>query len=160
MIVDQLANLAEIIGVVLVVASLIYVARQLKQNTDMMRVSASNERVTRDFDIIGNILDSRSLAEVWVKGGTDFDDLDEVDQQRAIFFEYRAISVWHHEFQLHQQKLTTSENWHSNEWLIQNIGRRQAVRAAWAIFRSSYEKSFQEYIDRQFAIADSKEPEV
>ena len=158
MTIEQFANFAEIIGVVLVIASLVYVARQLQQNTDMMRVSASNERVSRDFNIVANMLDSRSLAEVWVKGGSQFDALDEVDQQRAIFFEYRAISVWHHEFQLHQQKLTTDANWHSNEWLIQNIGRRQAVRAAWAVFKSSYEKPFQEYIDRQFAIADAAVP--
>ena len=31
---DQIANLAEIIGVTLVIASLIYVAKQLRQNTD------------------------------------------------------------------------------------------------------------------------------
>jgi hypothetical protein len=154
MTVEQFANFAEIIGVILVIASLVYVAQQLRQNTDMMRVSASNERVRRDFEIVANLLDSRNLAEGWVKGGKQFDALDEVDQQRAIFFEYRAISVWHHEFQLRQQNLTLDANWHSNEWLIQNIGRRQAVREAWVIFKKSYEKPFQEYIDRQFEIAD------
>lgn len=64
MTVEQFANIAEIIGVILVIASLIYVARELRQNTDMMRVNASNERVKRDFDIVANLLDSRNLAEV------------------------------------------------------------------------------------------------
>lgn len=64
MTVEQFANIAEIIGVILVIASLIYVARELRQNTDMMRVNASNERLKRDFDIVANLLDSRNLAEV------------------------------------------------------------------------------------------------
>ena len=64
MTVEQFANIAEIIGVILVIASLIYVARELRQNTDMMRVNASNERLKRDFDIVANLLDSRKLAEV------------------------------------------------------------------------------------------------
>ena len=158
MTVEQYANIAEIIGVILVIASLIYVAQQLQQNTAMMRVGASNERVKRDFDIVANLLDSRDLAEVWVKGGTQFDALDEVDQQRAIFFEYRAIVLWHHVFELRQQRLTSDADWHWNEWIIQNIGRRQAVREAWQVFKNSYEKPFQEYIDRQFAIADGAAP--
>ena len=64
MTVEQFANIAEIIGVILVIASLIYVARELRQNTDMMRVNASNEWLKRDFDIVANLLDSRKLAEV------------------------------------------------------------------------------------------------
>ncbi len=36
---EQLAYTAETIGVVVVVVSLIYLARQLRQNTDMLRVS-------------------------------------------------------------------------------------------------------------------------
>ena len=91
MTVEQFANFAEIIGVILVIASLVYVAQQLRQNTDMMRVSASNERVKRDFDIVANLLDNRNLAEVWVKGGKQFDALDEVDQQRAICLPAPAI---------------------------------------------------------------------
>ena len=158
MTVEQFANLAEIIGVILVIASLVYVAQQLRQNTAMMRVGASNERVKRDFDIVANLLDSRDLAEVWVKGGTQFDALDEVDQQRAVFFEYRAIVLWHHVFELRQQKLTSDADWHWSEWVIQNIGRRQAVREAWQVFKNAYDKPFQEYIDRQFAIADGATP--
>ena len=39
---EQWAYLAEIIGVILVIASLIYVAQQLRQNTEMMRAESRN----------------------------------------------------------------------------------------------------------------------
>jgi hypothetical protein len=151
---EQYAFLADIIGVLLVVASLVYVAQQLRQNTDMMRVSASDARVQRDFDIVSNLIDSRDLAEIWVKGGSQFETLDEVDKQRAMFFEYRAILTWHHVFSLRQKNLYSDEDWRWNEWVIQNLGRREAVRAAWQVFGGAYEKPFRDYVEGQFEIAD------
>ena len=82
---------AEIAAAIAVVASLIYVAKQLGQNTAMMRVNASNERVQRDFDISSSLIESREFAEVWLKGNTGFDDLDDVDKLRMIHFERRAM---------------------------------------------------------------------
>jgi hypothetical protein len=88
---EQFASLAEIIGLLLVFASLIYVARQLNQTTTMMRVSASGERLQRDTDIVNSIVHSREVAEFWMKGATEFQNLDEIDKQRLVFFERRAI---------------------------------------------------------------------
>ena len=45
---EQLAYLGEIVAAFSVVASLIYVAKQLGQSTAMMRANASHERVQRD----------------------------------------------------------------------------------------------------------------
>ena len=42
---QSLANLADIVGVIFVVASLIYVARELRQNTEMMRAESRNQIV-------------------------------------------------------------------------------------------------------------------
>jgi hypothetical protein len=57
-------------------------------------------------------------------------------------------------FGLHQKNLVPDADWHELKWIIQNIGRRQSIRASWNIFKDSYEKPFQEFIDEQFSIAD------
>ena len=152
---EQLAYLAEIIAAIAVIASLIYLAKQLGQTNAMMRVSAANSRIEREYDLLSGIINSREIAEYWCKGGSSFDKLDEVDQQRLIFFERRAIVLWHHLFSLRQQGLYSDDDWYWNEWVIQNIGRRQSIREAWSQFRDSYKEPFQEYIDGQFKIADS-----
>ncbi|MEQ9021582.1 MAG: hypothetical protein RLN82_02350 [Pseudomonadales bacterium] len=152
---EQLAYLAEIIAAIAVIASLIYVARQLQQTNEMMKVSASNSRVEREYDILNDVIGNREIAEIWCKGDRSFDSLDDIDQQRLIFFERRAIVLWHHIYSLRQQGLYSDEDWHWNEWIIQNIGRRQAIREAWNLFKGSYQQSFQNYIDGQFEIADA-----
>ena len=55
---EQIASVAEILGLILVIASLIYLARQIGQTTAMMRVGASNERIQRDTDITCSVCTS------------------------------------------------------------------------------------------------------
>ena len=157
---DAVGVLAEITGVLLVVASLLYVARQLKQTIDMMRVTASNERVEREYDILNSLIENRvkprEVAEYWVKGESNFEALDDVDRQRLIFFERKALVLWLHIYSLHQQGLYPDSDWHWNEWIIRNIGSRQAIRAAWEVFEESFEQPFRDYINEQFAIADKE----
>ena len=151
---EQYAYLGEIFAALSVVASLIYVARQLAQNTAMMRVAASSEGVERDSEIVAPIIQSQELAEVWMKGEAEFSSLRPADQTRLLFFERRAIVLWHHRFQLRRQQLVPDAAWHEQVWIIQNIGRRQAVREAWRVFRDAYDPAFREFMDSQFAIAD------
>lgn len=46
---EQLAYLAEVVGVILIVASLIYVGKQLKQNTEFLRSTKRQALVNNDL---------------------------------------------------------------------------------------------------------------
>lgn len=152
---DAISAIAEILGAVAVVASLIYVGKQVAQNTAMMRVGAASETLEKDFDLTDPILESAELAGIWAKGDHRFDELSDADRQRLIFFERRALMLWHHNYQLRSQGIYPDANWHNQNWIIQNIGQRQSCREAWSLFRDSFEISFQEYIEGQFRLADS-----
>ena len=70
---EQYAYIAEILGVVLVVASLIYLARQIGQNTEMMRAESRNVISVRHQeelfafldhpDIFGSLMDATASDE-------------------------------------------------------------------------------------------------
>jgi len=156
MTIEQYAYLGEIIAAIAVIASLIYVARQLVQTNTMMRVSAASERMERDYELVIPIIESREFAEIWMQGGDHFENLHEVDRQRLLFFERRAIMLWHHTYQLRQQNLFPDANWQEQVWVIQKIGRRKAVREAWRTFGEAFEQPFQDFVERQFEIADKK----
>ena len=102
---EQYAYLAEIIGVILVIASLIYVAQQLRHNTEVTLTESANSLVRLTLHMGGGIVSSRGVAEDWVKAADDFEGLDEVDKTRAIMFEYRAIQAWSHFFRLREKGL-------------------------------------------------------
>jgi hypothetical protein len=83
---------AEIIGVGLVVASLVYVGRQLKQNSEIMRQNAAGYYIGLQGRLCGEVANNRELAEYWFKGAGQFGSLDEVERQRVMLFEWQAIS--------------------------------------------------------------------
>ena len=154
MTIEQYAALAEIIGVILVIASLVYVARQLGQNTEMMRATASGQRVQRDAELNFRISDSQEFTEIWLKGGTAFDNLNEAERIRLIFFIRTAIVHWHHMFNLRSQNLLPDSDWNEMKWLIRHLGLRQDTLEAWKIFEDSFSMSFQEFLDAELAAGE------
>ena len=144
---EQYAYLAEIIGVILVIASLIYVAQQLRHNTEVTLTESANSFVQLTLRMGGDIVSSREVAEYWVKAADDFEGLDEVDKTRAIMFEYRAIQAWSHFFRLREKGLMPDAQWTEIVWFIENLGaHRQSVREAWKVFKGGYPEAFQNFL--------------
>jgi hypothetical protein len=147
-----LGNYGEFVGAIGVVATLVYLARQIHQNTKALRMSAASERLERDFEIVLPVVENRAFAEVWLKGGDQFEKLDAVDKQRLFLFERRAITFWHHIYQLRNQGLLPDSSWQEQLWIMQNIGQRQAIQEAWHVYRGSYATAFQQFLEEQFLI--------
>jgi hypothetical protein len=153
---DQIASLGEIIAAVAVIASLIYVARQLSQTNLMMRNAAASERLEREYDLVLPMIESAEFTEIWMKGDNEFHTLSNVEKQRLLFFERRAIVLWHHTFQMKKQNLFSDPFWNETIHIIRTIGSRQAVREAWKIYHGAYETPFVKFVEEQFAIADAE----
>lgn len=142
---EQVSYFAEILGVGLVVASLIYVGKQLRQTTDAMRMTAAANYVSLQERLCGEVANNRELAEYWYKGIADFDSLDEIDRQRLILFEWRAITGWNQLFQMRQDGLMPDSQWNELLWSMRNFGQRQSARAAWLVFSDAFEPPFRSF---------------
>ena len=143
---EQYAQIGEIIAAIAVIASLIYVAQQLHQNTDMMSVGNAQHFVDFNISLVTPIATDREFAELWLKGDADLGTLDPVDRQRLVMFEWQAIAGWYNFFNLRQQNLVSDSQWREVIWAFEHIGRRQAVREAWNIFKGGYDKPFRDFM--------------
>ena len=141
-----LGNIGEFVGAIAIVATLVYLAMQVRQNTDMMSVGNAQHFVDFNISLVGPIVTNRELADLWIKGDSDFETLDPIDKQRIVMFEWQAIAGWYNFFNLRQQRLVSDEQWHEVVWIFENIGRRQAVREAWKTFKGGYDKPFQDFM--------------
>lgn len=148
-----IAAIGQIVGSVAVVVSLVFVLVELRQNTEVMRTLASQERVQRDFDISESMIVHRDVAELWTRGRQNFQSLDEVDQIRLIYFERRAIVHWSNMFRLKQRRQLPDSSWDELVWLIRSFGTNQGLVATWNIFRESFERDFRDFLDEQFKAA-------
>ena len=89
-----------------------------------------------------------------MRAASDFSGLEPADQTRMMLFERRALVLWHHRFQLRQQGVLSDVEWHAQRSIVQDMGRRQALREAWRAFGTGFEPAFREYIDGEFKLAD------
>ena len=145
---EQMYYIGELIGVVALVTSLIYVGKQIRQNTETMQVNAAGTQARWVSEVISHVTHNRENAEWWIKGGTDFNALDEIDKQRVLNHEYGVINMWNYFFYLRQQNLMPDDQWNFQVWGFKNFGKRQSVRETWKIVKGGYEKSFQDFISQ------------
>ena len=152
---EDYAYLSQIVGVLLILVSLLYVARQIKQGTAMMAAHASAERVQRDFDLTSAISSSREFAEIWARSMSDVSALDDVDRLRVQQFMHRAIVHWHNMYETRTQGLLPESDWNELRWLISFFGAHQGLRGTWDLFKPSFGRGFQGFLDERFAAGDT-----
>jgi hypothetical protein len=151
---EQYASLADLVGVILIIASVVYLARQVKLSAAMMAASASAERVQRDFDLTTAVSGDREFAQIWAKGRSELDSLDEVDRIRVQMFMRRVLVHWHNMYQLRRQKLLADADWNELKWLMHFFSSQQSLRETWEVFKPSFEPSYQDFVEARFSAGD------
>lgn len=87
--ISRLADLSEIFGTAAIIVSLVYVAVQIKQSTQAMRLNAA-QNVSRDLqNSMSHIASDTGLAGIHLQGMRDVDSLAPAERHR--FYNY----VWH-----------------------------------------------------------------
>ena len=148
--ISDLATVASLLASIAVIITVIYLARQVKQNTVALRAGF----ITSNNEIIAPLVQQRDVAEIWVKGSDNFRELDPVDQQRVMFFESRAITVWNHYFHMRDKGLIEDYLWEEMLWLFRNIGKRESMQETWKLWRSAYLPGFREFMDQYLLPAE------
>ena len=90
---SDLANLAEVVGAVAIVVSLIYVGQELKANTAAVQ-AASLQAITNSSAVsLLAVAESGELAAIRVQGDQDPTQLSETDRLRYVLYERQ---LWLH----------------------------------------------------------------
>ena len=135
---DQYAAVAEIIGVTLVIASLIYVALQLRQNTEMMRAESRNaiqqSKQQELFMMLRN-------PDIW--RGITKQELDDESIRLSLWLTASFRAREHEWFQFRHGVLDESA-WKSYATAIPFALANERPRTWWDVTKSLYEKEFVE----------------
>lgn len=88
---SNLASIAEIIGALGVVATLIYLSVEIRRNTTATRQQSYHDLVTRRSDWFEALANSRDLTRI-VMTGLNGERLDDLDSQRFVSFMINSMS--------------------------------------------------------------------
>lgn len=145
---ETLANLAQILGVFGIIASLIYVGRQVQQNTLQMKVEARGNHLQVFIHFWHRIANDREFATLWHKGGSEYFTLDEIDQLRLQSFATSGLMVWSYLYELHQADLLSEHQWKEQLGDMERIGQRAVTREAWNLNKERFGEPFRQFLEQ------------
>jgi hypothetical protein len=91
---EALAAIAELLGAIGVLASLLYLGAQIRQNTASLRQQAFQMGTNEVRRWAEGLSGSRETSEIFIKGQTDFSSLDANERLRFTMMIFELCSVW------------------------------------------------------------------
>jgi len=140
---DALGAIGEVVSAVAVVITLIYLAIQLRHNTNAVRTNTwqSIQDAEQRFDEF--LSGDRFLAEVWLKGQADLESLDELERFQFYLICKQLLDQFQTHHYHYEKGMIDEDLWRS--WEVTFIddlekwpGYVQVVRERLPLLRSSF----------------------
>jgi hypothetical protein len=144
---NDLANLGQVIGAIAVVISLIYVALQIRQNTNAVRSATAqtvHEHFARWYHLVAA---DDELAKIVASGLRNYESLSEQERVRFIAAFMAFLSYSQNAFLKWREGLLASPLWLGWELVIMNLVCAPGGKAFWKERAYMFGDEFRRYID-------------
>ena len=146
---DQAALIAEIIGGIAVLATLIFLVIELRRNTEATRSATQQTQVDSIVAVNLSVANDPMLALLITKGNEDYASLTNSEELQLQTYYVNYFNLWHSAYWNSRKKLLDASGYE-----IWNVGctsllRNQgSSREAWAVWKSLYDEKFRTHVDR------------
>jgi hypothetical protein len=154
--IEQLANIAEVIGLLLVVITLIFLTVQMRQHTKALRSSATNaahEQV--GTQIYRPLSMDATLADIFVRGLDDPTSLSKVETARFFAFWQNAVFTMQNWFYQWRDGALDEVFWTSWSKIMSNNHPTPGFRLFWSQRKYLFSEDFINYCEAELF---TKEP--
>jgi hypothetical protein len=144
---NDLANIGQVIGAIAVVISLIYVALQIRQNTNAVRSATAqtvHEHFARWYRLVAA---DDELAKIVASGLRNYESLSEQERVRFIAAFMAFLSYSQNAFLKWREGLLASPLWLGWELVIMNLVCAPGGKAFWKERAYMFGDEFRRYID-------------
>jgi hypothetical protein len=144
---EAIGATAETISALAVIISLLYLASQVRQNTNASRFSRYDTFVRTTVDVRRSILENEALSRVWEVGLRAPSELNEAESTQLRLLLYNAVQTME---SLHLQ-LTQSgldkEIWSRNAPMLSRVVGSVGGREWWSIYKVEFDRNFMDAVD-------------
>ena len=145
--INTLAAWGEFIGGIAVVVSLVYLASQIRQNSKLLRVSATVAIATSERLNVSAMMDDPSLARAWTIETAEFESLPEIEQARLGAFVALQVSTFHQNYYFQKDGVARDEVWKAQKRINASLFRQAWTQKVWSDSRLSFSDEFGEFVD-------------
>jgi hypothetical protein len=145
------ATIAEIVGAGGVIASLIYLAIQIRQSTKVSRAEMTKDLYLASRAAILEIASNDALAKI----STDVRQFESEEVMRRNMFYQSFFRLYELQYNLNNQGLLDDDIARSYALIIQMWAKTVYFAEYWARHRIEFNEAFAEYVDEQITTARS-----
>jgi len=145
---DDLGNIGELVAAIGVIASLIYLAVQIRQNTRSVRAATHHSSARSATETQNVLAQSTDAARVFLVGSREPGELTEEERLR---FDSVMLSIfmWFEDaFFQYQQSMVDLEYWEGREQALLSQLKRPGTASWWTRRSNFFARSFVAYVDQ------------
>ena len=143
---DAIGAIGEVVGGIAVIATLFYLAVQIRQNTQMSRAAMTKDLMLASRAAIMDNASNDRLADIWAEIRDDFDD---ADAARRYSFYQSYFRLYELQFNLSKQGLMDETISTSYELVVRMLTQTKHFDQYWSVARSQFHDDFAAYVDSQ-----------
>ena len=147
----ELGSLGEFVAAIATLGTLIYLALQIRQNTETVRISASQSILASLNESLQSASASPDSARVLVLGQNDFGDLPEDEKAQFIVWVFAWFRVLEQAYFYHRQGYLAHEIWEGQVAHLRQALSGASVKEWWALRRTLFSKQFQGFVEELIA---------
>ena len=148
---QDLGNVGEFIAAVATVATLVYLAIQIRQNTTVVRTSNYSALTSETREFSRQIAGDPELTDIWQRGLQDYRGLADLERVRFHMVISQLFVTFQLQMQLHSRGVIDNEFYEQQLGGFAELFTAPGVHDWWATERRWYSPGFREFIDRYFS---------
>jgi len=148
---EMIGALAELLGAVAVVISILYVSQQLRDSSASARRGANHELLDATNNAFVALAENAELAGLWGRGLYDFSSLNPIERIRFSAILLNIVYMWEESFHAAKAGLVDAFAFERTKGPRDELVALPGFRAWWAVRRDWVGDEFRAYMDGEMA---------
>jgi hypothetical protein len=144
---SEITNFAEITAALATIATLVYLAIQIRDNTVVQKAEARRaiQSITSDYSTL--IVQDKEVAKLFTTGLMDVGSLDINERMQFFFLLAMLVGLLDQTFADYQLKIIDEELFLTGSFSVFRMLKTSGGREFWAVNSGSYTSAFRDYVD-------------
>ncbi len=145
---ETISALAQLIAALGVIASLFYLAAEIRQNTRSMRAVVVDSLARSIADVIRPMAEDRKLMRAFHGVVEDWHTATDDDRMRALPLFFSTFKLFENAWFQQRQGTLDPQQWQGWDAYIRMYYHRPGVKAWWRWQRAAFAAGFRDYVER------------
>jgi hypothetical protein len=147
---ERWALIAEVIGGLAVIVSVIYLAFEVGQNTQATRSLTHQQMFDTTTTINQSVSNDAQLAELLARANKNYEELSDGEKNQLTFLWVNWFNMWHSGYADYQAGFLDPKAWILwDEGMTIMLSSYEASRKVWDAFDTAYNREFQTLVNER-----------